>query len=379
MVDAGTVELVRSLGVEVVSSAELIQAFEARWTPEALESHLEAGRRVDRVRAEAFALIRERTRNGAPLQELDVKRFVREGFAKAGMVTDHGPIVGVNANASNPHYEPTEEVTAPIRARRLGAAGYVGQARPPRRGLLRHHLDRLLRRPPHGRDAQGVRHGDRRARRRHRARSERHRRRLPAVRLGGGRRRARRDRERRVRDVLHAPHGPFHRPGSARKRRQHGQSRDPRRAPRRARGPASPSSRASTWRSSACAPRSTCSWASARRGSRARSSARWRCSDAGASAGRGGDTAGLRPARQPDRTAIGPRQRRAGVGDAQHFPLPPRAGGASARGEGGGAGAGAKWRSTTRPARCACGRNSSTSPFRSTGCCCACAAWMECR
>ena len=116
MVDAGTVELVRSLGVEVATSAELIQAFEARWTPHALESHLEAGRRVDRVRAEAFALIHERTRNRAPLQEIDVKRFVLDGFAKAGMVTDHGPIVGVNANAANPHYEPTEETTAPIRA-----------------------------------------------------------------------------------------------------------------------------------------------------------------------------------------------------------------------------------------------------------------------
>ena len=116
LVDAGTVELVRSLGVEVATSAELIQAFEARWTPEALESHLEAGRRVDRVRAEAFALIHERTRNRAPLQEIDVKRFVLDGFAKAGMITDHGPIVGVNANAANPHYEPTEETTAPIRA-----------------------------------------------------------------------------------------------------------------------------------------------------------------------------------------------------------------------------------------------------------------------
>jgi Xaa-Pro aminopeptidase len=116
LVDAGTVELVRSLGVEVASSAELIQAFEARWTPEALESHLEAGWHVDRVRAEAFALIHERTRNGAPLEELDVKRFVREGFAKAGLITDHGPIVAVNTNTSNPHYEPTEEVTAPIRA-----------------------------------------------------------------------------------------------------------------------------------------------------------------------------------------------------------------------------------------------------------------------
>ncbi|MGD0498984.1 MAG: M24 family metallopeptidase [Bryobacteraceae bacterium] len=115
MVDAGTVELVRSLGIEVVTSAELIQTFEARWTPEALDAHLEAGRRVDRIRAEAFALIRERTRNGAPLQEIDIKKFVLESFAKAGMITDHGPIVGANANASNPHYEPTEEATAPIR------------------------------------------------------------------------------------------------------------------------------------------------------------------------------------------------------------------------------------------------------------------------
>ena len=114
LVDAGTVELVRAAGVEVVSSAELIQAFEARWTPEALESHLEAGRRVDRVRTAAFDLIRERTRNRAPLQELEVKRFVLDGFARAGLVTDHGPIVGVNANASNPHYEPSEAATAPI-------------------------------------------------------------------------------------------------------------------------------------------------------------------------------------------------------------------------------------------------------------------------
>ena len=115
LVDAGTVELVRAAGVEVVSSAELIQAFEARWTPEALETHLEAGRRVDRVRAAAFDLIRERTRNRAPLQELEVKKFVLDGFARSGLITDHGPIVGVNANASNPHYEPGEEVSAPIR------------------------------------------------------------------------------------------------------------------------------------------------------------------------------------------------------------------------------------------------------------------------
>jgi len=116
MVDAGTVELVRSLGVEVASSAELIQAFEARWTPEALEMHLEAGRRVDRVRAQAFDLVRERVRNTAPVTEFEVQAFVRKGFASSGLVTDHGPIVAVNANASNPHYEPTETANCPIHA-----------------------------------------------------------------------------------------------------------------------------------------------------------------------------------------------------------------------------------------------------------------------
>jgi len=116
MVDGGTVELIRSTGVEVVSSAELIQSFEARWTPAALESHLEAGRRVDKVRAEAFAFIKERTRNGAPLTEMDVKDLVRRNFTAAGLFTDHGPIVGCNANASNPHYEPMPENHAAIHA-----------------------------------------------------------------------------------------------------------------------------------------------------------------------------------------------------------------------------------------------------------------------
>lgn len=115
MVDAGTVELVRSAGVDVVSSAELIQFFEARWTPPALETHLEAGRRVDTVRREAFQWIAQRTQDGGSIREYEVKQFILEAFARASLFTDHGPIVGVNANAANPHYEPTEDVSSPIR------------------------------------------------------------------------------------------------------------------------------------------------------------------------------------------------------------------------------------------------------------------------
>jgi Xaa-Pro aminopeptidase len=114
MVDGGTIDLIRSLGVEVVSSAELIQTFEARWTPEAREMHFEAGRRVDRIRNQAFAMIRERLSNGLSLTEFEVKTFFRERFAQEGLITDHGPIVGVNANASNPHYEPMEDTSATI-------------------------------------------------------------------------------------------------------------------------------------------------------------------------------------------------------------------------------------------------------------------------
>jgi Xaa-Pro aminopeptidase len=114
MVDGGTIDLIRSLGVEVVSSAELIQTFEARWTPEARDMHFEAGRRVDRIRNQAFAMIRERLANGISLTEFEVKSFFKEGFTREGLVTDHGPIVGVNANASNPHYEPLEDTSSTI-------------------------------------------------------------------------------------------------------------------------------------------------------------------------------------------------------------------------------------------------------------------------
>lgn len=114
MVDAGTVELIRSLGVDVVSSADLIQHFDARWSAEALHSHLEAGRRVDRIRQEAFSMIGERLRAGYIVGEFEVKEFILARFRQAGLFTDHGPIVGVNANASNPHYEPTAEVSAEI-------------------------------------------------------------------------------------------------------------------------------------------------------------------------------------------------------------------------------------------------------------------------
>jgi Xaa-Pro dipeptidase len=115
LVDAGTVELVRALGVEVASSAALVQRFEACWGPEQLEMHLEAGRRVDQVRREAFEEIGRRVRASGSVEEVAIRDFVRERFQALGLVADDGPIVGVNANSGNPHYEPTPDSTSPIR------------------------------------------------------------------------------------------------------------------------------------------------------------------------------------------------------------------------------------------------------------------------
>lgn len=116
LVDGGTIDLVRTTGVEVMSSAELIQHFEARLDQVGYDTHKEAGRRVDRIRAAAFDLIRERTRNGGSVGEYEVQSFVRQRFAEEGMVTDSGPIVGVNSNAGDPHYEPCAEQSQPIKS-----------------------------------------------------------------------------------------------------------------------------------------------------------------------------------------------------------------------------------------------------------------------
>jgi Xaa-Pro dipeptidase len=77
--------------------------------------HLEAGRRVDRVRAEAFRKIAASLDASQSITEWDVSRFIRAGFENCGLVTDHGPIVAVNANMSNPHYEPEPEGSREIR------------------------------------------------------------------------------------------------------------------------------------------------------------------------------------------------------------------------------------------------------------------------
>ncbi|MGE0481238.1 MAG: M24 family metallopeptidase [Phycisphaerae bacterium] len=115
MVDAGTVELVRSLGVEVVSSANLIQVHVARWSAAAVGQHRVASKQVDTIKDEAFALIRERLAAGRDVHEVEVQQFILKRFESDGLETPDPPIVAVNAHSGDPHFEPSPKTSAPIR------------------------------------------------------------------------------------------------------------------------------------------------------------------------------------------------------------------------------------------------------------------------
>jgi Xaa-Pro aminopeptidase len=115
-VDAGTVELVRSLGPEIVSSMNLVQIFEARWTPEQRDSHFAAGRTVDAIRADAFAEIGRLIRKNGAADEYTIARYILDRFEAANLDTHDTPIVGCNGHAGDPHYEPTAANSAKIQA-----------------------------------------------------------------------------------------------------------------------------------------------------------------------------------------------------------------------------------------------------------------------
>jgi len=116
IVDAGTVELVRALGAEVVSSANLIQVCAAQWSAEAQANHAWAAKEVDRIKDDAFRFIGARLVSGEPVSEYDVQHHMRQQFAAVGLEWPDGPIVAVNAHSGDPHYEPTAESSALIRA-----------------------------------------------------------------------------------------------------------------------------------------------------------------------------------------------------------------------------------------------------------------------
>jgi Xaa-Pro dipeptidase len=118
-VDAGTVELVRQAGVEVVSSGDLVQRFAAVWNDEAIETHREASEKLYRIKDRAFVEIRQRLAAGLATTEYDIQQQMVGWFHDEGLVSDSAPNVSAAENAGNPHHLPTASHHRAIRPEEL--------------------------------------------------------------------------------------------------------------------------------------------------------------------------------------------------------------------------------------------------------------------
>jgi Xaa-Pro aminopeptidase len=115
-VDAGTIELVRSFGVQPVPSADLVQRFEAALSEAQRQSHMEAAAKIHHIIMDGFDEVARRIRAGERTTEYDIQQFMERRFAEENLTNDNDPpIIAVNANAANPHYQPTRDINAPIR------------------------------------------------------------------------------------------------------------------------------------------------------------------------------------------------------------------------------------------------------------------------
>ncbi|TKB78629.1 MAG: aminopeptidase P family protein [Nitrospira sp.] len=150
-VDAGTIELIRSLGTEVATSADLVQRFEAVWDDRQLASHREAVDGLRQIVTETFGHVAAGIRAGTALCEYDVQQFILSRMKARSLMTGSAPIAAVNAHSADPHYTPEAQASWPVRegdlllidlwAKRpeLGSVygditwtGYVGQSVPDR-------------------------------------------------------------------------------------------------------------------------------------------------------------------------------------------------------------------------------------------------------
>jgi len=114
LVDGGTLDLIRGLGKNVISAGDLIAQFEATLTEEQIATHFAARDAIDKIVAAAFQEIGRRARSGGTT-EYEIQQWFMEAFSRENLVTDDPPIVAVNGNSGNPHYEPGPGRSAPIR------------------------------------------------------------------------------------------------------------------------------------------------------------------------------------------------------------------------------------------------------------------------
>lgn len=114
-VDGGTIDLVRSNGVEVISSGDFLAYFTAVLNKQQIESQQRAGAACDRIAGDTWKWISECLKQDKAITEYDVQQKICELFKKGALITDHDPIAGVNAHSADPHYEPLKTGSSPIR------------------------------------------------------------------------------------------------------------------------------------------------------------------------------------------------------------------------------------------------------------------------
>lgn len=129
--DAGTAEAIRARGVEIVSSGDLVQRFEASWTPAQLETHRRASEALYRIKDRAFDAVAKAVRDRRSSTEYDIQQQMVGWFGDEGLVSDSAPVVAVRENAGNPHYLPTAETAKPIVAEALVLLDLWGKVNEP--------------------------------------------------------------------------------------------------------------------------------------------------------------------------------------------------------------------------------------------------------
>ncbi len=130
-VDAGTIELIESIGPAVVSSGDLIQQFEARWSDAAIATHRSASEKLYRIKDKAFEEVSRRLRDGLATTEYDIQQKMVGWFTDEGLVADSAPCVSAQENAGNPHYLATAAEHRIIRANELVLLDLWGKLRQP--------------------------------------------------------------------------------------------------------------------------------------------------------------------------------------------------------------------------------------------------------
>jgi Xaa-Pro aminopeptidase len=143
-VDAGTIEMVRSLGPTIVTSADLVQQFEAVWTDEQFAMHKEGAEKMQKIILETFAEIKRRMIANEPTTEIDVQQFMMKRYGEVGM-RPSPMIVAVNANAASPHYFPTKDRNSPIKRGDLVLIDTVSKVDKPRAPAVAARAPRAVR------------------------------------------------------------------------------------------------------------------------------------------------------------------------------------------------------------------------------------------